>query len=235
MSEQNCLIIKPLETILEESGKCSGTVIFLHGSGDTGKGVYEWVKSLHKFSFPHLRVLFPTAPSRPFTPNGGMPSTVWFDRLKLTPDAPEHMETLDATAKELVNIVNSEVKRGIPLHRIVIGGFSMGGGMSLHLGYRYLKGIAGVFALSSFLASQSCVYKVLEEEKPSKVPPLFMCHGTADDLIPEPWGKETFTSLTKHGVVGEYTVLPNVFHELDKKELIKLSSWIQQRIPEKEV
>lgn len=61
-----------------------------------------------------------------------------------------------------------------------------------------------------------------------------MCHGTADDLIPEAWGKETYINLTKLGVVGEYNILPNVFHELDKKELIKLSSWIQQVIPEKE-
>ncbi|XP_034238807.1 lysophospholipase-like protein 1 [Thrips palmi] len=234
MSEENVLIIEPLKTIPEESGKSTGTVIFLHGSGDTGLGVFQWVKSLHKFSFPHVRVLFPTAPCRPFTPNGGMPSTVWFNRLKLTPDSPEHLETTDATAKELVNIVNSEVKRGIPLHRIVIGGFSMGGGMSLHLGYRYLRGIAGVFALSSFLSTTSCVYKSLEQEKSPKLPPLFMCHGSADDLIPEPWGKETFTNLTKLGVVGEYNLLPNVFHELDKKELAKLSSWILERIPEKD-
>ncbi|KAK3931830.1 Lysophospholipase-like protein 1 [Frankliniella fusca] len=233
MALGNVLITKPLEEIKEEGKECTGTVIFLHGSGDTGRGVFDWVKSLHKFSFPHIRVLFPTAPLLPFTPNGGMPSNVWFNRLKLSPDAPEHMETTEATAKELVNIVNSEVKRGIPLHRIVIGGFSMGGGMSLHLGYRYLKGVAGVFALSSFLSYSSSVYKSLENDKASRHPPLFMCHGTADDLILEQWGKETYSNLSKLGVRGEYNLLPNVAHELDRKELAKLSSWIMEQVPEK--
>ncbi|KAE8746425.1 hypothetical protein FOCC_FOCC006920, partial [Frankliniella occidentalis] len=219
MSESNVLITEPLQIIKEEGKECTGTVIFLHGSGDTGHGVFSWVKSLHKFSFPHIRVLFPTAPLLPFTPNCGMPSNVWFDRLKLSPDAPEHIETTDATAKELVNIVNNEVKRGVPLSRIVIGGFSMGGGMSLHLGYRYLRGVAGVFALSSFLPFSSNVYKSLENDKTSKTPPLFMCHGTADDLILEQWGKETYASLSKLGVPGEYNLLPNVSHELDRKEL----------------
>ncbi|KAJ1528683.1 hypothetical protein ONE63_007077 [Megalurothrips usitatus] len=232
MSEDNVLITKPLEVIQQEGDKSTGTVIFLHGSGDTGQGVMQWVRSLHKFSFPHLRVLFPTAPVRPMTIYGGMKSNVWFDRVKLAPDAKEDLPTLDATAKELVNIVNSEVKRGVPLNRIVIGGFSMGGGMSLHLGYRYLKGIAGVFALSSFLSTTSCVYESLEKQKSETAPPLFMCHGTADDLIVEPWGKDTFTNLTKYGVKGEYHVLPHVAHELDRKELERLSIWIQEKVPQ---
>lgn len=61
-----------------------------------------------------------------------------------------------------------------------------------------------------------------------------MCHGTADDLIPEPWGKETFSKLSNFGVVGEYYSFPGLSHELNTKELLQLSSWINQRIPEKE-
>ena len=36
----------------------------------------------------------------------------------------------------------------------------MGGGMALHLGYRFLRDIPGVFALSSFLGDNSRIYKV---------------------------------------------------------------------------
>ena len=40
------------------------------------------------------------------------------------------------------------------------GGFSMGGAMSLMMGYKYTPDIAGVFALSSFLNNDSTVYQV---------------------------------------------------------------------------
>lgn len=41
-----------------------------------------------------------------------------------------------------------------------LGGFSMGGGMAMHLAYRFHQDLAGVFALSSFLNKDSAVYQV---------------------------------------------------------------------------
>lgn len=37
----------------------------------------------------------------------------------------------------------------------------MGGSMALHMAYRYLNNIAGVFALNSFLNFDSAVYDVI--------------------------------------------------------------------------
>lgn len=48
-------------------------------------------------------------------------SNVWFDRIKIAPNCPEHLETLQSACEELKKIVNEEVKSGIPLSRIVIG------------------------------------------------------------------------------------------------------------------
>ena len=61
-----------------------------------------------------------------------------------------------------------------------------------------------------------------------------MCHGTTDNLVLEPWAKDTFTNLSRLGVQGEYHLLPNVSHELDRKEFHKLYSWLLTKIPEKE-
>ena len=41
-----------------------------------------------------------------------------------------------------------------------LGGFSMGGGMALHLVYRFQREVAGCFSMSSFLNKESVVYKV---------------------------------------------------------------------------
>jgi hypothetical protein len=42
-------------------------------AGDTGEGAREWFKFLlmKDFQLPHLKILFPTAPQRPYTPLGG--------------------------------------------------------------------------------------------------------------------------------------------------------------------
>ncbi|KAK9875176.1 hypothetical protein WA026_005968 [Henosepilachna vigintioctopunctata] len=207
----------------------NASVIFLHGSGDTGKGVLEWVKFLKKnFGFPHIKLLFPTAPKQPYTFIGGESSTVWFDRYKLSPDVPEHDESINAIKDDIKKIVDEEIKQGISLNRIIIGGFSMGGALSLHMAYRFLPGLAGTFALSSFLGKESEVYKNIK----SIQTPLFMCHGDRDDMVPLKWGKSTFDHLTHLGVKGEFMELANTYHELKTSEIDRLQSWIEKLLPQ---
>ena len=43
---------------------------------------------------------------------------------------------------------------------LLVGGFSMGGCMAMHLAYRNHQDVAGVFALSSFLNKASAVYQL---------------------------------------------------------------------------
>lgn len=212
----------------------TGTVIFMHGSGDTGMGVKEWVKMLLKedMKFPHIKVLYPTAPFRPYTPLGGENSNVWFDRRRIAPDVPEHLETINLSLNRLTEIVNEEVKSGIEMKNIIIGGFSMGGAMALHLGYRALNEVGGIFALSSFLNDDSIVYKTLDKRADRKpLPPLFMCHGDRDELVLLKWGQETFGMLEERGIKGEFHVLNGAFHELKRREILQLRNWISERIP----
>ncbi|KAG8123283.1 putative Lysophospholipase-like 1 protein, partial [Naja naja] len=48
------------------AGRHTASVIFLHGSGDTGQGVRDWIKQVLKqdLSFQHIKVIYPTAPAR---------------------------------------------------------------------------------------------------------------------------------------------------------------------------
>lgn len=227
--------IGSVAAIMQRNTTNKGTVIFLHGSGDTGKGVKEWVNFLlgNDWNFPHLKVLFPTAPIRKYTPLGGEPSHVWFDRENISPDVPEHLDTIEPMGKEIINLIDKEVTSGIPLEHIIIGGFSMGGAMAMHVGYRLKQQVAGVFALSSFLNDNSVVYKHLESDKEQHdLPPLFMCHGDRDDLVPLSWGEETFKNLEKLGVKGHFHTIRNALHELKKQELKTWSEWVKERIPE---
>ncbi|XP_017776368.1 PREDICTED: lysophospholipase-like protein 1 [Nicrophorus vespilloides] len=218
--------------IIKQTNKVNtASVIFFHGSGDTGPGVLEWMKFLiGDFSQPHIKFLFPSAPMRPYTPLNGAQSNVWFDRLNITPDAPEHTQTLDSIGEEVKKLIQAEVNSGVPLDKIIVGGFSMGGALALHTAYRTIPGLAGVFALSSFLNKDSLVYDVLRKNGPSKTP-LYMFHGDRDTLVPNTWGLESFNNLTELGVKGEYVQLKNTLHELKKHELELLISWIRKLLP----
>ncbi|XP_028615868.1 lysophospholipase-like protein 1 [Grammomys surdaster] len=130
----------------------------------------------------------------------------------------------------LTGLIDEEVKTGIQKSRILIGGFSMGGCMAMHLAYRNHPDVAGVFVLSGFLNKASAVYQDLQQGG-HVYPELFQCHGTADQLVLHSWGEETNSKLKSLGVSTTFHSLSNVYHELNKAELERLKSWILTKLP----
>ncbi|XP_024905593.1 lysophospholipase-like protein 1 isoform X1 [Pteropus alecto] len=203
--------------VVSPAGRHSASLIFLHGSGDSGKGLRRWIKEVlnHDFAFQHIKVIYPTAPRRPYTPMKGGLSNVWFDRFKISNDCPEHLESIDVMCEVLTDLIDDEVKSGIKKNRILIGGFSMGGCMAMHLAYRNHRDVAGVFALSSFLNKSSVVYQGVQKSD-GVLPELFQCHGTADELVLHAWAEETNSALKSLGVSTKFHSFPGLHHELSK-------------------
>ncbi|XP_032771444.1 lysophospholipase-like protein 1 [Rattus rattus] len=218
--------------VVSPAGRHSASLIFLHGSGDSGQGLRQWIKQVlnQDLTFQHIKIIYPTAPSRPYTPLKGGFSNVWFDRFKISNDCPEHLESIDSMCQVLTGLIDDEVKNGIEKSRILIGGFSMGGCMAMHLAYRKHPGVAGVFVLSGFLNKASAVYQDLQQGGRA-FPELFQCHGTADDLVLHAWGEETNSNLKSLGVSTTFHSLPDVYHELSRTELERLKSWILTKLP----
>ncbi|XP_014383547.1 PREDICTED: lysophospholipase-like protein 1 isoform X2 [Myotis brandtii] len=172
--------------------------------GDSGQGLRRWIKQVlnQDLTFQHIKIIYPTAPARPYTPMKGGISNVWFDRFKISNDCPEHLESIDVMCQVLTDLINDEVKSGIKKNRILIGGFSMGGCMAMHVAYRNHQDVAGVFALSSFLNKTSAVYQALQK-RDGALPELFQCHGTADELVLHSWGEETNSALQSLGPLNQ--------------------------------
>ncbi|XP_003814179.3 lysophospholipase-like protein 1 isoform X4 [Pan paniscus] len=198
------------------AGRHSASLIFLHGSGDSGQGLRMWIKQVlnQDLTFQHIKIIYPTAPPR----------------FKITNDCPEHLESIDVMCQVLTDLIDEEVKSGIKKNRILIGGFSMGGCMAMHLAYRNHQDVAGVFALSSFLNKASAVYQALQKSN-GVLPELFQCHGTADELVLHSWAEETNSMLKSLGVTTKFHSFPNVYHELSKTELDILKLWILTKLP----
>ncbi|XP_064270240.1 lysophospholipase-like protein 1 isoform X2 [Passer domesticus] len=203
-------------SVVSPAGRHTASLIFLHGSGDTGQGARAWIKQIlnQDMAFQHIKVIYPTAPAR----------------YKICNDCPEHIESIDSMCWGLTDLINDEVKNGIAKNRILIGGFSMGGGMAMHLAFRFHQDLAGVFALSSFLNIDSAVYQALKRNE-SALPELFQCHGTADELVLYSWGEETNKMLKSLGVSASLHTFPNLNHELNRTEIEKLKSWIVKKLP----
>ncbi|XP_036395610.1 lysophospholipase-like protein 1 [Megalops cyprinoides] len=218
---------------VSQTGRHTASVIFLHGSGDTGQGLRSWVRDILKqdLAFTHIRVIYPTAPARPYTPMRGALSHVWFDRYKISRDCPEHLESIEDMCSLLNVVVQEEVRAGVPKHRMIIGGFSMGGAMALHLACRYHPEVAGVFALSSFLNKDSVVYQAVQDRKGQCLPELFQCHGTADELVFHQWGEETGALLREAGMAVSFHSFPDLYHQMCRPELDLLRSWILKKLP----
>ncbi|KAG8584412.1 hypothetical protein GDO81_008822 [Engystomops pustulosus] len=109
--------------VVSPAGKHSASVIFLHGSGDTGPGIKSWIREILKkdLAFSHIKVIFPTAPARPYTPMMGGISNVWFDRYKISIDSPEHLDSVNSMCQVLTDLIKEETAAGIAKNRILLG------------------------------------------------------------------------------------------------------------------
>uniref|UniRef100_A0A1B6DM39 palmitoyl-protein hydrolase n=1 Tax=Clastoptera arizonana TaxID=38151 RepID=A0A1B6DM39_9HEMI len=222
--------------------KKSASVIFLHGSGGSGlelKSSLQFVMGSKKMAFPHIELIYPTAPLQPYTPLCGEKSNVWFDRKAVHANVEEDRKSVDLMSQKIYTFIEDElVAKGTPYNRIIIGGFSMGGAMALHVIYRYCPQLAGVFTLSSFLNYDSLVYDDLKTRRSlaidNTLPPLFSCHGDCDDLVSFEDGKGTFDNLLANGVSGEFHTIKGIGHEIQKFEIDKLRNWILSRLENNE-
>uniref|UniRef100_A0A2P2I0D5 palmitoyl-protein hydrolase n=1 Tax=Hirondellea gigas TaxID=1518452 RepID=A0A2P2I0D5_9CRUS len=232
--------ILKVKTIPQIGPKCTGSVIVLHGAGGSGPSLRSWwISELgREVQFEHLRVLFPTAVPIHYTP-AQLLWHAWIDRVDTDINAPEIIPSIDDAVDSLTQLIDLEVDRGIPLNRIIIGGFSMGGTVALHIGYRSRRAVAGVFAMSSFLNHNSILYSHLDEYNKNKdeqqqhvrLPPLFQSHGKTDVTVHYDWGRETYAQLTKRQVKGEFMSVADCEHELHSEVLHRLDKWITSILP----
>lgn len=212
----------------------SATVIFFHGSGSSGANMKEWVRIMHKnFSFPYIKVLYPTAPLQPYTPCNGEKSNVWFDRFDISPMVPEKIESIAEIETEVKRLIKNENDVGIPSSRIIVGGFSMGGSLSYHTAFKWDTNLAGVFVMSSFLNHYSTVYQELQNDVRMSVPPLLQIHGESDYLVPFNWGQTTFNRLKELGVQGEFYAMGRLGHSINRRGMTIVKEWIEKQLPEK--
>ncbi|CAB1109745.1 unnamed protein product [Ectocarpus sp. CCAP 1310/34] len=212
-----------------------GAVIFLHGSGDTGRGVRDWLSSASGGKFNRAiaelglgEVVYPTAPERRYTLAGGAPSTVWFDRERLSPGSPQDRAGVLRSLRQVEDEVRKLEDAGVPSSGVFVGGFSMGGCLALEtLGAEGLAGrLAGVFSHASFLSDDSAVFEMTAgsaAQSSRQTPtPVYVTHGAADGMVKVAWGRATAEKLkAKTGLDLTFKEHVELDHELGEEQARK--------------
>lgn len=106
------------------------------------------------------------------------------------------------------DLIKEEVSSGIPTERIVIGGFSQGGAMSLFSGLTASTKLAGIVGLSSWLPLSVKFKELVPEANLNKDTPILMCHGDADRLVHTGMGKLSVDLLTEMGYKVTWKTYP---------------------------
>src|SRR4051812_30127782 len=171
-----------METIEIETGaRPYAAVIWLHGLGADGHDFEPIVPELRLPAALQLRFIFPHAPVRPVTINQRMRMRAWYDIFQLGPGR-EDEAGIGESASAVQQLMHEQIKQGINSRRIVLAGFSQGGAIALHTALRYSSPLAGVLALSTYLPLAASLQGEMREE--NRKVPIFMAHGSYDDVIP---------------------------------------------------
>ncbi|RMZ81488.1 hypothetical protein DV738_g2234, partial [Chaetothyriales sp. CBS 135597] len=225
MSNKNALVVPAVKNH-------SATVIVAHGLGDRVSLAENWRR---RGKFDEVKFIFPNAPVIPITLNGGLPMPGWYDIGSLgNLNAQEDESGILRSRDVFTKLIEDEVAGGIPSHRIVLGGFSQGGAMSLITGVTTTHKLAGVFALSSYLVLASKVKELAAEAKDAnKETTFFVAHGDADEVVKYQWGQQSAEFLRKElGHKVEFKTYPGLPHSADPDEINDLETFIRTALAE---
>ncbi|KAF3074345.1 hypothetical protein CFAM422_003686 [Trichoderma lentiforme] len=209
-------------------GRHTATVIFIHGLGDSGSG---WADAVQMWQRKHrldeVKFVLPNARIMPIT-------------MKTLGGASGR--TLDAKARDedeagilesrayLYSLIQQEVSEGISSERIVLGGFSQGGAMSIFSGLTAPFKLGGIVGLSSWMLLHHKFKEFIPESNPNKETPIFMGHGDIDQLVLYEWGLATEQKLKEFGFDVKLETYEGMQHSACIQEFDDVESFLVSRL-----
>jgi phospholipase/carboxylesterase len=224
-SPENVLTLPTVE--LETAPNPKHSILWLHGLGADGNDFKPIVPELVDRSWPPLRFVFPHAPVRAVTVNGGMRMRAWYDILGAQIAARQDEEGIRASIASLDELIAREAERGVPSANVILAGFSQGGAIVLAGGIRHAQKLAGVVALSTYLPLDAS--SGTERNAANAGLPVFMGHGSFDPVVPQALGLLSRDALVRLGYEVEWRSYP-MAHQVCPPEIADLRAWIAKRL-----
>lgn len=214
-----------LEAIeLETAPHPTASIIILHGLGADGSDFIPVCRELDLRAQGPIRYVLPSAPVMPVSINGGYEMRAWYDILPTNDLARREDEAGLRRSHQAINaLIDREVQRGITPGRIVLMGFSQGCAMALMTGLRYPHKLAGIVALSGYLPLPGTAEG--ERHAANQRTPIFMAHGSDDDVVLMSRGQAAQARLAELGYTVEWHAYP-MAHSLCLEEVQDINDWL---------
>jgi phospholipase/carboxylesterase len=186
-------------------GPASHLVVLVHGYGSDGNDLISlaphWQQQL-----PGAAFIAPHAPD----PLPGSPGYQWFPISRIDPD--EMLTGVERAGPILNEFLDAELaKRSLPPDRLMLVGFSQGTMLSLYLGLRRAIPPAAIVGLSGMLPGappENC-----------EGPPIFLAHGSADQVVPVQGMLAAATALGSVGRTVQWHLAHGVGHGVDPETM----------------
>lgn len=212
--------------ILEPSNSADACVIWLHGLGADRYDFLPVAEALQQ-RLLSTRFVLPQAPTRPVTINGGWSMPSWYDILAMSPARAINRDQLEASAQQVISLLEAQRDAGIDPARIFLAGFSQGGAVVLHTAFLRWQGpLGGVIALSTYAPT----FTEPSAFAPAALQyPVLCLHGSRDDVVPMAMGRAAFQTLQDAGVTAAWHDYP-MGHEVLPEEIRDIGAWLAERV-----
>jgi phospholipase/carboxylesterase len=211
--------------VIEPSKPATAAVVWLHGLGADGHDFEPVAAELGRGGLDDIRFVFPHAPVRPVTINGGMEMRAWYDIAGPDLDRRADEEGVRASAGIARGLVDEQVARGIAGERIVLAGFSQGGAIALYAGLRFPFRVAGILALSAYLPAAKSLAP--EAHAANRDVPIFLAHGSQDPVIALALSEHSGAAMADLGYIVEVHTYP-MPHSVCAEEIRDIANWLHR-------
>lgn len=217
-----------LDTVEHETGaQPQWSVLWLHGLGADGNDFAPIVPELVRKDWPALRFVFPHAPVRAVTINGGARMRAWYDIRDMNLANRADSTGVAESVAQVEALIAREAERGIAPERVLLAGFSQGGAITLAAGIARTQPLAGLIALSTYLPmTPEQARAALRPEATAQA--LFMAHGQFDPVVPYQGGELSAAALKQLGFAVQWQRYP-MQHAVCAEEIRDLGDWMGAR------
>ncbi|RKK65516.1 hypothetical protein BFJ69_g16214 [Fusarium oxysporum] len=211
--------------VLPAAKQHTATVIFVHGLGDSGHGWASIVENWRRRQrLDEVKFILPHALRIPIT---AVASADDVDTLV----SQEDVKGIKLSQTYFHELIQEEVDSGIPADRIILGGFSQGGAMSLLSGLTFKDKLAGIISLSAWFARSQSFLDMISPADANSQTPVIMFHGDQDTIMPTNRAKRLAERLRELGYDVTWKSFHGMGHSTSPEEWDDVEPFLRARLP----
>ncbi|KAJ2335809.1 hypothetical protein GGI00_001172 [Coemansia sp. RSA 2681] len=215
------------QVTFEAIGTQATTVIFLLDPDDINDVWVDIAKRFQRSGLHRAKFILLRAPEGPRLMRDGSPKREWY---LFQPDAltlfDEDEPGMNNSMAKINKIIQQEIDSGTPANRIVLAGFGQAGVMTLFTGLQSKDQLAGMAVISGYLPISDRIMTLAT--KVSKSIPIYLTHGTLDNVILFKYGEKASQMLSENGYDVVFREARNSRHEIEREEMSELMTFIMK-------